>query len=360
MKRLFAQILLCLSFFYSAAAQKVVVDSRYTGKSGALLDGIPRFATIAGALASIPETNMQPFIVHIRNGQYYEKLRVDRPYIHFIGESRDGTIITYDASGDTPAPGAGKYGTRGSFTLQIAAPDFRAENLTIENAFDYPANARKADNDPDKVQNPQAVALMTASGSDRAVFCHCVISGYQDTLFPNAGRSYFHDCRIHGHVDFIFGAGQVVFEECDIISRNRPAKNPTGYVTAPSTSISYPFGFLFKDCRLLKETPDLPAGSVRLGRPWHPGADPRAEGSAVFVRCFMDDHLGPEGYARISARDSAGTRIWFEVKEDSRFFEFDSFGPGALDSPQRPNLKKEEAAWYSAENVLNGWTPVCP
>ena len=61
------------------------------------------------------------------------------------------------------------------------------------------------------------------------------ITGYQDTLFPNSGRSYFHKCEVWGHVDFIFGAGQVVFDDCDIVSRDRGSKTNNGYVTAPST-----------------------------------------------------------------------------------------------------------------------------
>ena len=76
-----------------------------------------------------------------------------------LGESRDGAVLTFDAAADTPTPGGGTYGTRGSFTLRIVAPDFRAENMTIENAFDYPANAPKPDSDKTKFKNPQAVAL---------------------------------------------------------------------------------------------------------------------------------------------------------------------------------------------------------
>lgn len=343
-----------------AIAQNAVVEAKYSGKPGVLVEGAPRFATIGAALAAVPQDNAQPFIILIKAGRYDEKLIVDRPFVHLVGESRDGTIITHADCGDTPAPQGGKLGTQGSFTLQIAAPDFRAENLTIENGFDYDANAAKADDDPTKAQNPQAVALMTAAASDRAVFCNCVIKGFQDTLYADAGRHYFHGCRILGHVDFIFGAGQAVFENCEIVSRDRKGKDPTGFITAPSTPMAYPFGFLFMNCRLLKETPDLPAGSVRLGRPWHPGGDPRVEGSAVFVRCFMDDHFGPEGYAAISARDSTGQRIWFEVKPDSRFFEFESHGPGAMQSAKRPTLNEKEAGYYSAANVLNGWSPLCP
>ena len=63
------------------------------------------------------------------------------------------------------------------------------------------------------------------------------ITGYQDTLFPNAGRSYFYKCEVWGHVDFIFGAGQAVFDDCDIVSRDRGSKTNNGYVTAPSTEV---------------------------------------------------------------------------------------------------------------------------
>jgi pectinesterase len=353
-------LLLCIVANFSfASAPNAVVDAKYTGKPGALIDGAARFATIKEALNIVPQNNAAPFVIYIKNGAYNEKLIVDRPHVHFIGESRDATIITHNDCGDTPAPGGGTFGTQGSFTLQISAPDFRAENFTIENGFDYEANAAKPDDDPTKAQNPQAVAVMTTRESDRAVFCHCTIKGFQDTLFIDAGRHYFYDCRILGHVDFIFGAGQAVFESCDLISRNRRGKNPTGFIAAPSTAMTFPYGFLFNACRLLKETPDLPAGSVRLGRPWHPGADPRVEGSAVFIRCYMDDHIGPEGYAPISARDSTGQRIWFEVKADSRFFEFGSHGPGAIKSSKRPTLNEKEAAWYTPAHVLNGWLPEC-
>ena len=345
--------------FSLVAAQNAIVDAKYAGKSGALAGGKPQFAKISDALASVPKTNARPFVIYIKDGRYDEKIIVDRAHVHLIGESRDATIITHDDCGDTPAPGGGTLGTQGSFTLQIRAPDFRAENLTIENGFDYAANAAKPDDDPTKVKNPQAVAVMTTGESDRAIFCNCAIKGFQDTLFADAGRHYFFQCHLSGHVDFIFCAGQAVFERCDIFSRDRPGKNPTGYVTAPSTLMAQPYGFLFVDCRLQKETPALLVGSVRLGRPWHPGADPHVEGSAVFIRCYMDDHIGPEGYAAISALDSTGERIWFDVKADSRFFEYGSYGPGAIKSVKRPTLDEKTRAWYSAANVLNGWLPNC-
>ena len=346
-----------LADFLQADDYDAVVDAAHAGEPGALVDGTPTFATLGAALETVPEGNAAPFTIFLRDGRYREKLTVDRPYVRLVGESRDGTVITYDASGDMPDPAGGTVGTEGSFTLRIAAPDFAAENLTIENAFDYPANAAKPDDDPTKVANPQAVALMLDDGSDRAVFRACTVSGYQDTLFADAGRAYFEACRVLGHVDFIFGAGQAVFAESEIVSRDREGKDPTGYVTAPSTPISKPYGFIFLRSRFLRETPDVPAGSVRLGRPWHPGADPRAVGSAVFVDCFMDAHIGEDGYAEISSRNADGERIWFDLEPASRFFEHGSHGPGAHAGPRRPTLSDDEAKWYTPAHVLAGWTP---
>src|SRR5205085_8536543 len=135
-------------------------------------------------------------IVFVRNGRYREKLTIDRPRVTLRGETRDGAVLTFDAASDTPTPTGGSYGTRGSFTLRIVAPDFRAENMTIENAFDYPANAAKPDTDRTKVRDAQAVALMTDLGSDRAAFVNVRILGHQDTLFLNAGRQYFSRCEV--------------------------------------------------------------------------------------------------------------------------------------------------------------------
>ena len=219
-----------------------------------MVDGAPTYRTIGSALTSLPANGAARAIVFIRNGRYREKLTIDRPRVTLLGESRDGAVLTFDAASDTPTPTGGSYGTRGSYTLRVVAPDFRAENMTIENAFDYPANAAKPDSDRTKFKNPQAVALMTDLGSDRAVFANVKITGYQDTLFPNSGRSYFSKCEVWGHVDFIFGAGQAVFDDCDIVSRDRGSKTTNGYVTAPSTKGDQPYGFLFLRSRLKKET----------------------------------------------------------------------------------------------------------
>lgn len=333
------------------------VDPAYDGPPGALARATPHYRRLGEALAAVRPDNARPFRIGLAAAVFREKVSVDRPFVHLIGAGVGKTVLRHgDAAGD-PAPGGGRLGTEGSYTLRVAAPDFRAEGLTIENDYDYPANAALAEDDPRRNAHPQAVALLTTGASDRAVFENVAVLGYQDTLLHDAGRAWFHRCRIEGHVDFIFGAGTALFEDCDIVSRPRPGERPAGYVTAPSTPAMRPFGFVFLRSRLLAAGPKVEDGSVHLGRPWHPGADPRVNGSAVFLHCFMDAHIAKDGYAPISSRAPDGTRRIFDLEPDGRFFEFGSHGPGAHRGPRRPRLAPELLEAYRPEAVLGGWRP---
>jgi pectinesterase len=342
-----------------------VVDAKHAGPDSAVVNGVATFRTIGAALRAVPGENRATFVIFIRNGRYREKLVVQKPHVTFLGESRAGAVITWDDAAGTAVragenvQGAerGTYGTRNSYTLRVAATDFRAERLTIENAFDFPANAAKGASDPTKLAGTQGVAVMTYEGADRTAFVDVRLVGYQDTAFPNVGRDYFARCEILGHVDFVFGAGQAVFEDCDIVSRDRGSRTDNGYVAAPSTEIAKPYGFLFLRSRLKKESPAMAPNSVALGRPWHPSARPTAVGSAVFVDCWMDDHISERGWERMSSTDSvSGVRYWF-APEAARFLEYGSTGPGARASATRRVMTDGDARTYTAERVLDGWRP---
>lgn len=332
-----------------------VADARLAAPEGTRVGGVPTFRTVGAAVASLPPNGAERQIVFVRNGRYREKLTLEVPRLTLVGESRDSTVLTYDAYAGQTTPSGGTWGTRHSATLRVVAPDFRAEHLTVENAFDYLANMRKPAGDPTKVVGSQGVALALDSGSDRAAFEDVRLVGHQDTLFPNAGRSWFHRSRIEGSVDFIFGAGVAVFEECDVVSRDRSSAN-NGYVTAPSTPGAQPVGLLFVRSRLLKETPAVRANSVALGRPWRPFADRTLVPSAVFVDTWMDDHVGARGWDRMGMTDSTGQRLWSEPG-DARFFEVRSTGPGAVPGPNRRVLAGAEAARYTVPAALGDWRP---
>ncbi len=346
----------------SASAQtnyQAVVDARYAGKDGATVNGAPTYHTIGAALAAVPGENASTFVIYIRNGRYHEKLVVQKPNVTFLGESRDGAVLTYDDAAGTKIPAGvwvagaenGTLGTRGSYTIRVAAPDFRAERMTIENAFDFQGNAAKPDADPTKLRGTQGVAFMTYDGADRTALVDVKLVGWQDTLFPNVGRHYFKRVEVLGHVDFIFGAGQAVFDESRIISRG------AGYVTAPSTENTKAYGFLFWHSRLERENASVAANTVALGRPWHPSARVSALGSAIYVDCWMDDHITTKGWDHMSSVDSVSqVRYWFEP-ENARFYEYRSTGPGAVVGATRHVLSDGDARAYTPTRVLDGWVP---
>lgn len=358
----------CASRTSNRSPADCVVDGNYRGAAGALVDGVAQYQSVQQALDAAPASATSPWRIMLRTGRYYEKLEVAKPHVHLIGESRDTTIITFDAYAGQIRPGTTTtWTTAGCATLTIRAPDFAASELTIENGFDYLANDAKPVTDPTRTNDPQGVALMTAGGSDRARFDNVRIAGHQDTLFVDAGRGYFSRCHISGGVDFIFGAGQTVFEACDIVSRRRTKPNvyPIGYITAPSTQITNPYGLVFLRCKLLRESTAVPANSTALGRPWHPAvnmpdgryADPNAIGSSVFIECFMDDHIMTDAWFSMTGLQKSGPERTVFYPEDSRFFEYKSSGPGAKNNAKRRQLTDAQAATYTTANVLRDWRP---
>ncbi|HEY8568944.1 pectinesterase family protein [Microbulbifer sp.] len=340
------------------------------GTASAGFGNAPAFPTIAEALAAAPENSATPFVIYLPEGTYREKLLVSKPNIHLIGAGRDKSIISYGDYAGMPAvgaePGSGaKMGTFDTATLTVEANDFRAENLTIENSFDFLATDALPSDHTDKINGTQAVALETGLSSDRAAFRNVRLLGYQDTLFVQAGRSYFVDSVIEGNVDFIFGAGQALFENSDIVTRPRGAERETvGYVTAPSTDIDNEFGLVFLNCRLLKAE-GVPANSTPLGRPWHPTtnfpdgryADPNAIGATVYINAFMDDHITSDGWDSMRGTSRDGTKSTVFAPEGARFFEFESHGPGAAVNDKRRQLTEAQAAAYTRERILAGWEP---
>ena len=318
-----------------------LVDARYTGNAGDKVAGQATYRTLAAALAAAPDSSSTPFVIYIRNGRYHEKLSVDKANVTLRGQSRDSTILSFDASADTPDPAGGTYGTRGSFTLRVSAPDFRLEHLTIENAFDFRANAARAERDPAKVKNAQAVALFLDTGSDRAAIVDCILLGWQDTVYANAGRAWFHESIILGQTDFIFGAGTAVFDDCDIVSRG------AGYITAASTPQLQRFGFVFIGSRLGRESQAVRKNTVALGRPWHPTSNPNVNPSVVYIDCNLDDHILEEGWTQMGGYGP----------DAARFYEYHDHGVGAVKNPARHLLSDVESVRYTQDEVLAGWKP---
>jgi len=327
-------------------------------------EGTRTFPTVAEAIAVAPANGTKPFRILITRGRWHEKLLIDKPHIHLIGEDRAGSVLTYDASAGMARPDGQPWGTWGCASVTVRAPDFRASNLAIENAFDYVGNLAAPKFEPIGPNGAQAVALMLDAGSDRAAFDRVDFHGHQDTLFADAGRSFFRDCRITGSVDFIFGGGNALFEQCELHSRFRPGKERQGYVAVPCTPSAQAYGLTFVRCRLTRDA-DIPDGTVALGRAWRPGrtfpdgkyGDPDAVGAAVYLDCWMDAHIDARGWDEMGYTARDGRRVMLRPG-DARLFEHGSSGPGAHRGESRRLLTLERAALYSRKRVLDGWAPL--
>ncbi|HCS64244.1 MAG TPA: pectin esterase [Cellvibrio sp.] len=320
------------------------------------------FATIKSALDAAPANSLKPYKIYVAAGNYYEKLTITKRNIQLLGAGAQVTRIYFDAyAGLTYAEGK-TWGTPGSATVTIRAADIQLHQLTIENSFDFLSNDALANEDAKRVANTQAVALFLDTGSDRVLVRDARLLGYQDTLFVNAGRSWFDKSFIAGNVDYIFGNGNALFTNSEIhtLGRGKP-NNPHGYLVAPSTQIADEFGLTFIDCKLTRAE-SVPDNSVPLGRPWHPTtqfadgryADPNAIGKAVFINTWMDSHITLDGWYSMNGTAKDGTKIPF-LPGDSRFFEFNSSGPGAVVNGNRRQLGDEEVKNYTHEKILGDW-----
>ncbi len=304
--------------------------------------------SIQSVVDAAPAGAVTPYVIGIRPGIYSGQVIVpaDKTFLEFRGLGRrpEDVVIADDRANGTLKPDGTPWGTSGSASVTLNGADFRATNLTFANLFDEAAHP--------EIANRQAVAVLTRA--DRLVFDRVRFIANQDTLYVNStaagviARAYFRDCYVEGDVDFIFGRATAVFARCRIHSLDRGSV-PNGYVTAPSTDITNPHGFLFSRCRL---TSDAPAGTVFLGRPWHPSNDPNAIGQAIIRETWIGDHIGTPAWSDF------GTWPWSEA----RFAEYRNYGPGARTSADRPQLTREQAAENEISDFLRGsddWTPSC-
>ncbi len=310
-------------------------------------DGTGDYSTVAAALKSIPENNTKREIIFVKDGIYYEKLKVVSPFITLAGQSADGTRIVYDDSPMKKDEQGNYLGTFNDYTIQITGHDFTAQDITFENSAGSTVG--------------QAVAVDVYA--DRVSFYRCHLLAYQDTLLtrnntntsgtdnvpnqPNVGtyRSYYKDCLIGGSVDFIFGAGKAFFENCELHSRL------SGYVTAASTPQEQDFGYVFKNCKLTAESLLNQKKSVMLGRPWRPYS------SVAYIGCSMWDHIG-----------DAGWNNWGNAanEQTARYSEYNStnLSGNKLNISKRVSWAKqltdEQAQIYTIANVLSvndQWNP---
>jgi pectinesterase len=287
-------------------------------------DGTGDFKTVQAAIDAVPRDNNQRIVIHIKPGTYKEHLFVPKGKnaITFRGEDAKTTILTDDKNINFVYPDGKKITTPDSATTLVRGEDFTAENITFENTAG---------------NHGQALAMY--HDADRGIFRKCRFLGWQDTLRVNKGRSYFVDCYIEGHVDFIYAHGTAYFDRCHIHCL------ADGYITAASTPQDVQVGYVFRDCKI---TAEPTVKRTYLGRPWRPFA------SVTYINCELPAQIDTKGW------DNWGKA---ENEKTARYAEYNSTGPGARPSERAPwskQLTKEEADKLTVQSVLCGkdnWDP---
>ncbi|KAJ7526723.1 hypothetical protein O6H91_16G020000 [Diphasiastrum complanatum] len=250
--------------------------------------GCGNFTTVQAAIDAIPDENTQPIVIQVNPGLYEEKLLVpiNKPFITLQGKDSNITSIAWN---DT----ANATGTYNSASVAIDAPNFVARNISFWNTAPGPAPG---------IIGAQAVALRISG--DQAAFYGCRFFGVQDTLFDHQGRHYFKECYIQGSIDFIFGNGRSLYEDCQLHSIAKPSRRTAaGAITAQSREGPLEnTGFSFVNCTVTG------TGRIYLGRAW------RAYSRVIFALTYMDDIIVPGGWSNWGDSNKSLTVFYGQYK----------------------------------------------
>ncbi len=317
------------------------------------LNDATAYNSVNEALISVKDSS-EPVTIHIASGIYEEKVFLRRNNVRLIGQDPLNTILTWHHGAKSLGPNQEPMGTFNSFSVIFCGADLCVENLTIQNT-----------SGPGSV-NGQAVAAFITS--DRASFYNCRFIGYQDTIYSGEmtaeflgriyapewfldsdvdviheqGQNYFENCYVEGDVDYIFGSNLAYFNQCHVHTIPLQSEGHESYITAPNTSASATFGFIFNNCQITGE--DLEG--VYLGRPW------RDYAKTIFSNCHLDTSIHPVGWHNWDKPIAEMT---------TQYIEIDNLGPGAVDSrratfsKQLKDMDKVYTSLIMPEKVLTGF-----
>lgn len=312
-------------------------------------DGTGDYYSVQSAINKVPA---EGGVVMVAPGTYREQVLIKQSHVTLMSSNFDPskTIIVDDTS-------QGTRGNKESYaTVHVLGNDFHAENITFENDFNRTHQQAYS--------GSQAQALNLEG--DRNILSNVHILANQDTLYigakgcghagghpgaaakpcaPQPTRSYFSHCVVAGNVDYIYGDGNAVFEDCEI---HNTVHEAGGFLTAQGKYLpGMQSTFVFNRCHA---TAEPGVTNVYLGRPWRPYA------SVVFLNTELGTHIVP-----------AGWREWHPGEThylDTAFFaEYHSTGPGANPTTREPKshqLTAQEAKQYETDRFLAGqdhWNP---
>ncbi|MBQ8772135.1 MAG: pectin esterase [Clostridia bacterium] len=256
--------------------------------------------------------------IYLEEGTYRQKVEINKS-LTIIGKGAN-TVIVWDDYAKKIGEDGLELVTFRTYTVSVCADNVTLKNLTIAN------------DSGDSPTKGQEVAL-TVYG-DNFVAENCTFVSEQDTLFCGPlpddlierydgflkdklrksikCKQIYTNCTLKGTVDFIFGCGDCLFENCTIVYRKDSRKG--GFIVAPAHAESQQIGMVFYNCNFTKEEGVL-EHSIYLARPW------RDYGKTSFVNCHYDSHVTPLGFDK-----------WNDTNRDktARFAEYGNTQAGRV------------------------------
>ena len=193
------------------------------------------------------------------NGQNNGMTEFIKSNISLIGQSKEGVRIWNH-------PTVEGIGLTATLTLQKKLEDFYAQDFTLENKFDYLSSIAG------QGSSGTARAVVFWDRGNRTVMKNVSLLSWQDTYYSDNSntnyRGYFEGCDLSGVVDWICGNGDIWFERCNLIHRDRAANN----IVAPGTEVIQEWGYIFNHCNIKAEDENpvrFKDQDWMLARPWN-------------------------------------------------------------------------------------------
>lgn len=326
-----------ISFAFTTLDKPVVTKKKYDFIVG--VDG--NFAA-AKAAAQAASSSGERFFIFFPNGQYdlgnttgdaTQKTTIGIPNVSYIGQSADGVVLF-----NQPLAANEGIGTTPTINFLSTSTNIYMQDLTVLNKMDYRTGSFTG----------RAVAVHDQGNKN--IYKNVKLLSNQDTFYTGGNRIYLENSEIHGTVDFIFGGGDVFFNECTVYLENRSGN----VITAAATSSSW--GYVFSNCTI--DGFNINNGGFRLGRPWN------NEPKVVYINTKMNvlptaDGWGdpmnvvPYRFAEFNSMTSTGGIVDLSNRRTS-------YTKDATMVTLNPVLTAPQAATYTLENVLSGtdsWQP---
>lgn len=277
------------------------------------------------------------------NGQNNGMTEIVKSNISLIGQSKEGVKIWNHPI----VEGIGYTATINLPKLEgKTIEDFYVQDLTLENKFDYWGSMSGQD------ASGAGRAVVFCDRGNRTVMKNVALLSWQDTYYSNNSnanyRGYFEGCDLAGVVDWICGNGDIWFERCNLIHRDRTGNN----IAAPSTEVGQEWGYVFNNCNIKVENEDplkFKDQNWTLARPWNNSP------ACTFINTKMYTQPRKYGWTKMTA----GLKLRFH-----EFKSMDGYGnPIPLETrslaactpaPGSDDCILTDTTSYNIRNVMSG------